>query len=755
MGKKKKSARKQWLNKQMVKELIVRYFNEQSEGKVEADFRKIAAYVGAKEAWSRKLVSEALYDMTASSILKQTAHGCYTMMPSHSSVEGIITVLRGGRGSLTMEGGNVITIPAHRCANALDGDRVRVVYRFNRRLRGLEGEVTAILKRARESFVGIVQVQRGYAFLVPDSRQMPYDIYIPLEELHGAQHGEKAIARITDWPRDARNPFGSIMEVLGKPGVHEVEMHAILAEFDLPYKYPETVTRAAEQLEAGITPEEVAKRRDFRSVTTITIDPASAKDFDDALSFRSLGEGRYEVGVHIADVTHYVTPDSIIDREAYERATSVYLVDRTVPMLPEKLSNDICSLRPNEDKLAFSVVFEMNGEAEVLDTWMGRTVIRSVGRLTYEQAQEVILGGEGDFSQEISVLNTLAQTLRRERFAKGAVDFVSEEVQFQLDDAGRPLAVIPRENNESHQLIEEFMLLANRTVAEFVGKPKPNRPPRPFVYRVHDRPTPEKLDSFCKVLAQFGHPFKGDITRMSGTDITHLVTAVRGRPEQRFIDILAIRSMAKAIYTTKNIGHFGLAFSYYTHFTSPIRRYPDMMVHRILTNALANEKSPPEGILEERCLHSSDMEKRATEAERASVKYKQVEFMSAHLGEQFDGIISGVAEFGLFVEIEENKCEGMVSMRDLLDDYYAYNPDEFSIKGQRYGRSYRLGDRVKIEVLRADLMLKHLDFALIEHEGRPVEPMEQGGGMARNTGTRKPKSKGKKGRSSGGKKKRR
>lgn len=752
MAKRKKPTRQLHLNKQQVKERIAQFFNEGDPRGREADYRSIAAYIGVRDARGHRLIGQALNEMAESGLLRQIAHGRFTLAVPRNVAQGIITIARGGSGSITLEGGAEVAIPSYKTGHALNGDTVEVHYSFSRRLKGLQGEVTRIVKRARTSFVGIIQVERGFAFLVPDSRYMPYDLYIPLEELHGAQHGQKAIAQITQWPDEAKNPYATVTEVLGMPGKHEVEMHAILAEFGLPYVYPEEVTAAAEKLSDAISKDEIAKRRDCRALTTFTIDPATAKDFDDALSYRTLDNGHVEVAVHIADVTHYVTPDSIIDEEAFQRGTSVYLVDRTVPMLPERLCNNICSLRPNEDKLTYSVIFQLDEQANVVDFWIGRTIIRSDARLTYEQAQQVIEGGDSPYATEIRGLHALATILRNRRFADGAIDFATREVRFKLDKDGHPIGVYPVEDNESHHLIEEFMLLANRTVAQYIGKPKPGKPPRPFVYRVHDRPDPQKLDTFCHVIATFGHQYKGDTTTMSGQDITRVIKAVRGRPEEHLIDILAVRSMAKAIYTTKNIGHFGLAFPYYTHFTSPIRRYPDMMVHRLLTLALDNQPFPSQDALEEKCRHASEMERVASEAERASIKYKQVEYLKDRLGDTFEGTISGVADFGMFVELNENSCEGMVSMRDMTDDFYVFNPDDYTIVGRSYGHIYRLGDPVKIRVLRADLTLKHIDFEILEHMGNALAQRERPSSTKRlNQSRRKPttashKRKGRRGR---------
>lgn len=610
---------------------------------------------------------------------------------------------------------------------ALNGDYVKVYLYARRKGKRLEGEIVEIIERARKTFVGIVEVSGNFAFLNSGTKEMPYDLYIPLDKLKGAEDGEKAIAIITGWPKGTKNPTGEIIEVLGEPGQHEVEMHAILAEFELPWEFPEEVDQAGEMINDVITEQDYATRRDFRDVATFTIDPADAKDFDDALSLKRLKNGNWEVGIHIADVSHYVKPKSIIDQEAYERGTSIYLVDRVVPMLPERLSNKICSLWPHEEKLCYSAVFEMNNDAEVLTEWFGRTIICSDRRFNYEEVQEIIEQKQGDMKYEILELHKLAQKLRAERFRNGSFSFERVEVKFEIDEQGYPLRVFWKENKASNQLIEEFMLLANKHVAELIGKPKKVKQPddtdfsppaqtsgKSFVYRIHDKPNQEKLESFASFIRRFGYNLNMGSKKKIADSINNLVEDVKGKKEQNIIETLAIRTMAKAEYSTINIGHYGLAFQYYTHFTSPIRRYPDLMVHRLLDHYLGEGDSKSQKKYEMRCKHSSEMERKAMEAEWASIKYKQVEFLSDKIGEVFDGVISGVTEWGLYVELVHCKCEGMISLRDLYDDFYDYDEDNYCITGKRTGRKFQLGDQIKVEIARANLAKRQLDFFLVD-----------------------------------------
>ena len=599
-----------------------------------------------------------------------------------------------------------VFVAARNLNTALHGDKVKVWLYARKKGSRPEGEVVEILERWKSSFVGTLEVMPGFAFLIPDNKNMPFDIFIPASALKGGKQGQKAVARITEWKRNSKNPVGEIVTVLGEPGLHSTEMHAILAEYELPYAFTEEVEKDAASINGMITEKDIRERKDFRDVPTFTIDPEDAKDFDDALSLRKLENGNWEAGIHIADVTYYVKSGSLTEEEARQRATSVYLVDRVVPMLPERLSNDICSLRPGEDKLCFSAVFELNEKAEVQNEWFGRTVINSDRRFSYGEAQLVIDTGEGDMKDQLLLLHDLAQKLRSKRFAYGAFSFEREEVQFELDENGKPLGVKFRDMGTANQLIEEFMLLANRRVAEYVGKKLRGRT---FVYRVHDKPDPEKISNFRAFITRFGYKLTSDEKNLPKA-MNRLMKEVAGRSEQNIIETIALRAMAKAVYSTDNIGHYGLAFKHYTHFTSPIRRYPDMMVHRLLTAYLNHDDPGNKEKIEKHCQHSSKMERLAAEAERASIKYKQVEFMSERIGQVFDGVISGVTEWGIYVEIIENQCEGMVSIRDLHDDYYEYDEENYCIRGKSTGKLYTLGDRVKVEVVKADLQKKQLDY---------------------------------------------
>ncbi|WP_144602869.1 ribonuclease R [Algoriphagus algorifonticola] len=600
---------------------------------------------------------------------------------------------------------------------ALDGDRVRVmVYPLKGKTGRTEGKVLEILERDRDEFVGRVEISPRFAFVVPDFKKMHKDIFVHRGDLMGAEHNEKVIVKMTEWREGDKNPTGKVIRVLGKAGVHEVEIHSIMAEFGLPFEYPQEADQEANAIPEKISSKEIKARRDFRDVTTFTIDPADAKDFDDAISYRKLENGNLEVGVHIADVTHYVQPKTALEKEAYDRATSVYLVDRTIPMLPERLSNGLCSLRPHEDKLTFACVFEMDSNANVVNHWIGRTIIHSDRRFAYEEAQENIDNQSGDFFQELTLLNDLAKQVRKRRFQHGAVNFETVEVKFKLDEKGTPLGLMIKERKDIHKMIEEFMLLANKYVAEFIFKKRSGADT--FVYRTHDSPDMEKLETFSGFAKRFGHQMDLDNEKKISSALNKLMDEIQGKPEQNVLEQLAIRSMAKAKYTTEPKGHFGLAFPHYTHFTSPIRRYPDMMVHRLLEHYLDGGKSPDAEAWEQKCVHSSEREKRAADAERASIKYKQVEYMALAEEKDYDGIVSGVTEWGVFVEITETKCEGMIRVQDMDDDYYDFDQKNMRLIGSRTKKMITLGDKVKVRVVNTDIDRRTIDLEFANNDER-------------------------------------
>ncbi len=677
------------------------------------NYKQLATLLNIKDDSTRQLINTVLNELAVAKLIKELQRGKYRFNTKTGHIRGVVEqTTKGYAMVITDQLSGSIFISQANLNHALNGDIVKVYLYAQRKNHQLEGEVVEVLERAKSTIVGTIQVSNSFAFVVPDSRKVPYDIFVPIAGLNGAKDSQKVCAKITEWPQKAKNPIGEIIDIFGYAGEHNAEMHAILAEFELPYKFEQAVIDEANKIKDKITQTDEAKRRDFRKTITFTIDPHDAKDFDDALSVSKLKNGNYEIGIHIADVTHYVRPDTELDKEAYNRGTSVYLVDRVVSMLPERLSNQICSLRPNEDKLCFSAVFEMDKDANVLNQWFGRTIINSDKRFTYEEAQKIIETEQGKLSTEVLLLNELAKKLRDIRFKKGALGFERIEVKFNLDETGKPLSVYFKEPKESNQLIEEFMLLANKKVAEFIGKA--NKGNRTFVYRIHDRPDTEKLSSFSNFIKKFGYSINMVSNKQISSSLNSLLEEIKGSNEQNMIENLAIRAMAKAIYTTNNIGHYGLGFSHYTHFTSPIRRYPDMMVHRLLAAYLQEEAPKIECDYDKMCKHTSNMEKKAADAERTSIKYKQVEFMKDKIGEEFEGIISGVAEWGLYVEIIENKCEGLIPIRDMGDDYYVFDEDNYCITGKKTKQVYQLGDKVTIEIHKANLVKKQLDFKLIE-----------------------------------------
>ena len=716
MGKKDKNKSKiKRLKKEEIKQRIITFFSE--EATRPHNYKQVSHVIGAKTEVQKQMVCEILESLKDDDYLIEIVPGKYKFNNrGTSSVEGIFERRSNGKNHvITEDEGDPIFIAERNSLRAMNGDKVKVLIYAKRKNHVLEGEITEIIEKAPQIFIGTLEIQKHFAFLLTDNKILANDIFIPKEKLKGAKNGDKAIVQITSWPERAKNPYGEVIDILGTSGENNTEMHAILAEFGLPYSYPQTVEKAADKIDDTIYPDEIKRREDFRSITTFTIDPKDAKDFDDALSVRHLKNGLWEVGVHIADVTYYVKPDSIIDREAEKRATSIYLVDRVIPMLPERLCNQVCSLRPNEEKLCYSVIFELNNKAEIQNSRIVRTIIKSDRRFTYEEAQDVIESGKGDYKDEILILNDLAQKLRTKRFSNGAINFDRHEVKFEIDETGKPISVYFKTSKEANKLIEEFMLLANRTVAEAIGKVPKGRKAKAFVYRVHDLPDPEKMNNLATFIRRFGYNLKTEGNKNDvSKSINNLLDNVQGKREENLIETVAIRTMAKAAYSTTNVGHYGLAFDYYTHFTSPIRRYPDMMVHRLLARYSEGGRSVNEKKLEEECKHTSEMELTAANAERASIKYKQVEFLSERLGEEYDGVISGVTEWGLYVEINENKCEGLVPIRDLEDDFYEFDEKNYCLMGRRTHKIYRLGDPIRIQVARANLEKKQLDFALIE-----------------------------------------
>jgi ribonuclease R len=699
---------------QVLAQMVLDIFEQ--NGNTPLNYKQVSAKLNVRDLESREIIYEILKDEVKKSVLKEITPGKFQLLELKTFIEGVVDLTNDGSAFIVTddEFESDIFIAPRKLRTALNGDRVKVYVYAKSKGKHKEGEVIEILQRAKMEFTGIVKLSERYAFFIPDDRKMMHDIFIPISELNGAKNGIKAIAEITDWPTEAKNPIGRIKHILGTQGENDTEMNAILAEYGFPLSFPAEVEHDAEEIPDVITSEEIAKRRDFRNITTFTIDPFDAKDFDDALSYQVLENGNYEVGVHIADVSHYIIPDSALDKEALDRATSVYLVDRVIPMLPERLSNGLCSLRPKEEKLCFSAVFEMDENANIITEWYGKTIIYSDRRFTYEEVQEVIESGKGDFKEEIFKLNALAYKLRDRKFKNGAISFETTEVKFKLDETGKPTGVYVKERKDAHKLIEDFMLLANRKVAERVSKMGKGKHRYTFVYRVHDSPKPDALANFAQFAARFGYKINTKSDKETAKSLNYLMEDVEGKKEQNVLTHLAIRSMAKAIYTTKSSSHYGLAFDHYTHFTSPIRRYPDVMVHRLLFHYLNGGQSANAEFYEKLCSHSSLMEKKAADAERSSVKYKQAEYLRDQVGNTFMGIISGVTEWGMYVEIIENKCEGMIRLRDISDDFYTLDEKNYAIIGQRKKKIYQLGDEVKIKVKQVDLTKKQIDFSLVQ-----------------------------------------
>ena len=724
MAKNNSSGRK--MRKQELLQKIVEFLQQQN--KQSFNYKQIAFGIGVTNPSRRLDVLNALDELVAADDITEVDLGKYKAK-SNRGVESIGYFVRRSNGkNAVVVDDEMIMVAERNSMHALNGDKVRVVVSAARKGQDPEAKVIEIVEAKDQQFVGTLKIDKNYAALVTDSKFLAADIIISRSRLKGGKNGDKAVARIIQWKDDEMNPRGEIIDILGTKGENNAEMHAILAEYGLPYRYPENVEKAANKIDAGITDEEVARREDFRGVTTFTIDPRDAKDFDDALSIRQLANGNWEVGVHIADVTHYVRPGTIIDKEAQKRATSVYLVDRTIPMPPEHLSNGICSLRPDEEKLNFSAIFEMDAKANVINSRIGRTVIKSNRRFTYEEAQDIIETGKGDYCNEVLTLNNLAQELRRRRYQNGALEFNRSEVRFEIDETGKPISVYFKESKEANKLVEEFMLLANLTVAESVGKVTGKKKAKSFVYRVHANPDPEKIGNLAIIASRFGYKLVTDgSSRTVNKSVNNLLKDIKGKGEENMLSMLAIRSMAKAVYTTENIGHYGLAMPYYTHFTSPIRRYPDMMVHRLLARYASGGRSVDRLKLEDECTHDSDMEQLAANAERASIRYKQVEYMQERLGEIYDGVISGVTEWGFFVELDDSHCEGLVPIRDLADDYYDFDEKNYCLIGRQHGVRYTLGDKVRVQVARADLDRKQLDFALIDDKGNPSKAFHPSG----------------------------
>jgi ribonuclease R len=724
MSKKKKIKDKSGKETRSQLESALLTLLDQGQGK-EYSLKQIVKKLSLKKKDDIKMLGHLIDDHLETERIQETKEGSYKSNRVEEEITGVVDHVSSRFAYIKIGKDEPdIFIKGSDLGSAVDGDTVQIVIFPTRHGEHREGKVTKVIHRSRNRFVGKVELSKNFAFVIPDARKVHGDFFIYPENINGATTGDKVIIEVTSWSENDRKAEAKVVEVLGKAGENEAEIHSIMAEFELPFRFPERVINESQQISEGITDEEIKKRWDFREVTTFTIDPEDAKDFDDALSFRKLEDGLFEIGVHIADVTHYITPGSILDQEAFDRATSVYLVDRTVPMLPERLSNELCSLRPREDKLTFAAVFEMDEKGKIKKEWFGRTIIHSDVRFSYEEAQVILESGQGVLAAELRLLNDIAKKLRKERFNKGAVNFETTEVKFKLDEKGKPLAVIPKVRKDAHKLIEEFMLLANKQVATFVYNYKKAKEKNTFVYRIHDFPDPEKVKDFSVFARQFGHQMNIDENSISSS-LNKLMTEIEGKPEQNILEQLAIRTMAKAKYSTDVKGHFGLAFNHYTHFTSPIRRYPDMMVHRMLQHYLDDGKHLNKNEYEDKCEHSSEREKRAADAERASIKYKQVEFMASAEKKVFEGLISGVTEWGIYVEIIETKCEGMVRMSDMTDDFYEFDEKNYRLVGRRKSKVYTLGDKINVLVKKTDIDKRLIDLVFADRsEESPFENSE-------------------------------
>jgi len=707
-------AKKKTANIKLVLNQLVSDIFEKSNNQP-LNYKQVSAKLNLTDQESRETILEILKEGKNTGIFLEPEKGKFKLKELQNFIIGTVDMTADGSAYIVPqdEFEKDIFVAPRKLKNALHGDTVKAYVFAKKSGRKNDGEVVEIIKRAKSDFTGVIKISDRFAFVIADDKKMMHDIFVPLTDTLDAKNGQRVLVTLADWPESAKNPIGIVKHVLGNQGENNTEMNAILAQYGFPLEFPAQVEKEANAIPEEIPAEEIAKRKDFRKVLTFTIDPADAKDFDDAISYQKLPNGNYEIGVHIADVSHYVNQGTELDKEAYSRATSVYLVDRVIPMLPERLSNGVCSLRPNEDKLCFSAVFELDEQANIQNEWYGRTVIHSDRRFSYEEAQEVIENKEGDYATEILKLNELAYILRDRKFKNGAISFESTEVKFKLDEAGKPIGVYVKERKDAHKLIEDYMLLANRKVAEFVAKKQKGEKKLTFVYRVHDSPNMESLTTFANFASRFGYKVSTKSDKDIAKSLNHLMADVEGKKEQNILTSLAIRSMAKAIYSTKKTSHYGLAFDYYTHFTSPIRRYPDVMAHRLLQIYLDGGKSADAEFYEVACAHSSAMEKRAADAERASIKYKQAEYLEDNIGTEYKGIISGVTEWGMYVEIEENKCEGMIRLRDIADDFYVLDEKNYCIVGQRKKKKYQLGDEVMIRVKKVDLSKRQIDFTLI------------------------------------------